>query len=49
MDATEGRSEIKQERGISSSSSSSPSPPLTPSKKKEQFRVNRFGDLFWNQ
>jgi murein DD-endopeptidase MepM/ murein hydrolase activator NlpD len=32
MDATEGRSEIKQERGISSSSSS-PSPPLTPPRK----------------
>jgi murein DD-endopeptidase MepM/ murein hydrolase activator NlpD len=49
MDATEGRSETKQERGISTSSSSSASPALTPSKKKEQFRVNRFGDLFWNQ
>jgi murein DD-endopeptidase MepM/ murein hydrolase activator NlpD len=40
------RSDDKQDRGISSSSAS---PSLTPSKKKEQFRVNRFSDLFWNQ
>jgi hypothetical protein len=44
MDATTGRSEAKQEKGMSSSS-----PSLTPPKKKEQFRVNRFSDLFWNQ
>jgi murein DD-endopeptidase MepM/ murein hydrolase activator NlpD len=49
MDATGGRSETKPERGTASSPSSSTSPPLTPSKKKEQFRVNRFSDLFWNQ
>ena len=49
MDATGGRSGTKPERGISSSPSSSASPPLTPSKKKEQFRVNRFSDPFWNQ
>jgi murein DD-endopeptidase MepM/ murein hydrolase activator NlpD len=46
MDAAVARSDDKQARGISSSSAS---PSLTPSKKKEQFRVNRFSDLFWNQ
>ena len=45
MDTEVTRSESKQERGISSSSAS---PSLTPPKKKEQFRVNRFSDL-WNQ
>jgi murein DD-endopeptidase MepM/ murein hydrolase activator NlpD len=44
MDGTAGRSETKPEKGTSSSSS-----PSTPAKKKDQFRVNRFGDLFWNQ
>ena len=46
MDAAMARSESKQERRNSSSSAS---PSLTPAKKKEQFRVNRFSDLFSNQ
>jgi murein DD-endopeptidase MepM/ murein hydrolase activator NlpD len=47
------RSDSERGRAISSPSSSSSlsssaSPSLTPPKKKEQFRVNRFSDL-WNQ
>jgi murein DD-endopeptidase MepM/ murein hydrolase activator NlpD len=42
MDIAVARSDGKEERGSSSSAT-------TPSKKKEQFRVNRFSDLFWNQ
>ncbi len=50
MDTSVVRSETKRERGISTpSSSSSASPSLTPAKKKEQFRVNRFSDLFGDQ
>jgi murein DD-endopeptidase MepM/ murein hydrolase activator NlpD len=43
---TAGAGSDGKQRGISSSSGS---PSLTPSKKKDQFRVNRFSDLFWNQ
>jgi murein DD-endopeptidase MepM/ murein hydrolase activator NlpD len=48
------RSDSERGQAISSSSSSSSlpssaSPSLTPPKKKEQFRVNRFSDPSWNQ
>jgi hypothetical protein len=47
MDEATARSGTTREQAISSSPPRpSSSPSSTPAKKREQFRVNRFGDLF---